>query len=137
MKKPKRLKIIKYKPKMNLKTNEHGELILNLKLAKRSVRRRKQPSLFDELAMLEKEAEAESTPSPEGKISEAVRQSQILRKLLRYCMKNQNIGIGDIAEAVYISKNKIINFLKNRNTNPLRESDLKNLRIFLQKQMVF
>ena len=123
---------------MNIQTNEHGQLLLGLKLGKRLSRRRKQASLFDELAALEETTDSpeDTPPQTEGRNAENIRQSAILRKMLRFCMKSQNIGIGDIADAVYISKNKIINFLKNRNTNPLRESDLRNLRVFLQKQMV-
>ena len=119
-----------------MKTNERGEVVLDIKLNRRISKKRKVHCIYDILQS--QEGEEQRSPDLESDIKDAqiVSQSQVLRKMLRFCMKHQNIGIGDIASAINISKNKIINFLKNRNKNPLKDDDKKELRLFLRKQMV-
>ncbi len=121
---------------MQLKTNERGEVVLDIKLNKRISKKRKMLCTYDILQSQEGEEQRSSDQGSDNKDVQIVGQSQVLRKMLRFCMKHQNIGIGDIASAINISKNKIINFLKNRNKNPLRDDDKKELRLFLRKQMV-
>ena len=131
------MEIIKYKPNsMQLKTNERGEVVLDIKLNRRISKKRKQLCIYDILQSQEGEEQKNTDSGSDIKDAQIIGQSQVLRKMLRFCMKHQNIDIGEIASAINISKNKIINFLKNRNKNPLKDDDKKELRLFLRKQMV-
>lgn len=121
---------------MKPKQNELGQIIIDINLANTKSRAQKPlNSLYD---ILKAEPALPEDPDISDNIDDekSKRHSAVLRKTLRFCMKQLDIDLEDIPSSIDISKNKIINFLKNRNKNLLSIDEKRRLREFMQKQLV-
>lgn len=121
---------------MKPKQSQLGQIIIDINLGSQKGRQTRSPGSFYEIlkgepGLLDEPDNIDNIEDPKSKQQDAV-----LRKTLRFCMKNQELGLSDIASSIDISKNKIINFLKNRNKNLLKNDDKRKLRTFLKKQVV-
>lgn len=122
--------------RMKSKQSELGQIIIDISSnAQRGKAVKAQSSLYDMLKA-EKGSDDNSDIIENVDDDKSKKQSAVLRKTLRFCMKHQEINLADISASIDISKNKIINFLKNRNKNLLKDDEKRRLRGFLKKQMV-
>ena len=108
---------------MKSKQSELGQIIIDINPNVQKGKAVKVPcSLYD---MLKADQSLEQEPEMVENVEyeKSKKQSAVLRKTLRFCMKHQEIGLADISASIDISKNKIINFLKNRNKNLLKDEE--------------
>lgn len=121
---------------MKAKQSELGQIIVDIGLNDPKGRAVKTQTCFYDVLKAEPEAQSVSDIDENIDEEKSKKQSAALRKTLRFCMKQQEIGLADISASIDISKNRIINFLKNRNKNLLNNEDKRRLKCFLKKQMV-
>lgn len=121
---------------MKLKQSELGQIIIDVGLGGQKGRLGKPLASFYDILKAEPGLADDPDNTDNAEDAKSKQQDAVLRKTLRFCMKNQELALGDIASSIDISKNKIINFLKNRNKNLLRSEDKRKLRGFLKRQMV-
>ena len=99
---------------MKLKQNELGQVVVDVSLASSKGRAQRLPGSLYDILRSEPGINDEPQYSDDVEDSEHKQQDAVLRKTLRFCMKSQELGLSDIANSIDISKNKIINFLKNK-----------------------
>lgn len=121
---------------MQAKQTELGQIVVDICLNGSKGKAVRYQASFYDLLKTELTAGDQPSTSESAEDDKSNRQATVLRKTLRFCVKEQEIRLDDISASIDISKHRIINFLKNKNRNLLNIEEKRKLRCFLRKQMV-